>query len=193
MANPKQYLEWHGQQWRVRVKVPARVRDLVGRGKLTHPLHTDSLKEADERKWPVVARLKAIIAAAEKALASNDPIQAEAMRHRLHKDDEGTQYDADHRVAALEVSRLRVPHREAGPGLGGNAGEPRQPPQEGLRIDAEGSGPRVAARAYIAQGRLAEHAVNRLAFEGARGRQPRHGSEWAASRGKMVAPIKTIT
>lgn len=101
MANQRQYLEWHGQQWRVRVKVPARLRDLVGRSKLTFPLHTDSLSEADNRKWPAVARLKGIIAAAEKALASEDPLEAEALLHRLHKDDEGTQYAIHSRATEI--------------------------------------------------------------------------------------------
>lgn len=102
MANPKQFLEWHGQQWRVRVKVPAKLRDLVGRGKLTFPLHTADLKDADVRKWPVVSRLKGIIAAAEKAVATSDPLDAEALRHRLHKDEEGTQYAVHGRAEQIE-------------------------------------------------------------------------------------------
>ncbi|OBP80651.1 hypothetical protein CK217_04785 [Mesorhizobium loti] len=105
MANQRQYLEWHGQQWRVRVKVPARVRDLIGRGKLTHPLHTADLKDADARKWPIVSRLKGIIAAAEKVLATNDPVEAEALRHRLSMDDEGTQYAIRLRAHELEGSK----------------------------------------------------------------------------------------
>jgi len=84
--------------------VPARLRDLIGRGKLTHPLHTDSLKEANERKWAVVPRLKAVITAAEKALASSDPIEAEALQLRLSKDDEGTQYGAYARAEEIEQS-----------------------------------------------------------------------------------------
>ena len=105
MAGSKQYLEWHGQQWRVRVKVPAKVRDIVGRGKLTHPMHTADLKEANERKWPVVARLKSIITAAEKALGSSDPLEAEALRHRFSKDEEGTQYALHARAEELEEAK----------------------------------------------------------------------------------------
>ncbi|MBZ9942656.1 tyrosine-type recombinase/integrase [Mesorhizobium sp. BR1-1-13] len=105
MANQRQYLEWHGQQWRVRVKVPARVRDLIGRGKLTYPLHTADLKEADARKWPIVSRLKGAIAAAEKVLATNDPVEAEALRHRLTKDDEGTEYAIRLRAHELEETK----------------------------------------------------------------------------------------
>jgi len=98
----QQYLEWHGQQWRVRLKVPRAVRDLIGRGKLTHPLHTADLKDANARKWPIVARLKGVIAAAEKALASTDPLDAEALRNRLHKDEQGTQDHILDRAVQIE-------------------------------------------------------------------------------------------
>ncbi len=87
-----QYLEWHGQQWRVRVKVPARLRVLLGKGKLTQPLHTADLKEANQRKWPIVAQIKGRIAAAEKVLISNDPDTAVALELRLTKDDEQTNF-----------------------------------------------------------------------------------------------------
>ncbi|RWD44091.1 DUF6538 domain-containing protein [Mesorhizobium sp.] len=102
MANQRQYLEWHGQQWRVRVKVPARLRDLIGRGKLTHPLHTADLKDADARKWPIVSRLKGVIAAAERALATNDPLEAEALRHRLSNDEDDTQFAIRLRAEQVE-------------------------------------------------------------------------------------------
>ncbi|TIN19671.1 MAG: hypothetical protein E5Y51_05570 [Mesorhizobium sp.] len=102
MAISRQYLEWHGQQWRVRVKVPAKVRDIIGRGKLTHPLHTADLKEANERKWPVVARLKAVIASAEKVLVSNDPVEAEALRLRLTNLDDDAQEAITFRAYQLE-------------------------------------------------------------------------------------------
>lgn len=105
MANQRQYLEWHGQQWRVRVKVPARVRDLIGRGKLTHPLHTADLKDADARKWPIVSRLKEAISAAEKALATSDPLEAEALRHRLSNDEEDTQFAVRLRAEQVEESQ----------------------------------------------------------------------------------------
>nr|WP_265516011.1 tyrosine-type recombinase/integrase [Nitratireductor luteus] len=88
----------------MRIKVPAKVRDLVGRSKLTFPLHTDSLKLAEERKWPIVARLKSVITAAETAFASSDPVQAEALRHRLHKDVEGTQFAIHMRATQLEAT-----------------------------------------------------------------------------------------
>lgn len=84
MASQTQYLQKHGNQWRVRVKVPTQLVPIIGRTKLIHPLHTDSLKEANERKWTVVAAFKAQIAEAQKALATRDPLTAEALQHRLH-------------------------------------------------------------------------------------------------------------
>lgn len=99
-----QYLEWHGQQYRVRVKVPAALRSLLGKGKLTYPLHTANLKEANERKWPIVAQLKARIAAAEKALANSDPDTAAALVLRLTNDDEDTRY-------AIEVASEQMEKR----------------------------------------------------------------------------------
>lgn len=108
MAVSKQYLEWHGQQWRVRLKVPEKVRDVLGRGKLTHPLHTADLKEANERKWPIVARLKSIIAAAEKALGSTDPVEAEALRLRLASRDDDTE-----EALSIRAYQLEATHGEA--------------------------------------------------------------------------------
>ncbi|WP_106725116.1 DUF6538 domain-containing protein [Pseudaminobacter soli (ex Li et al. 2025)] len=101
-GSSRQYLEWHGQQWRVRVKVPASVRDLIGRSKLVHPLHTADLKEANERKWAVVARLKSTIAAAEKALSTSDLLDAEALHMRLHKDEEWTLDAVQERAEQIE-------------------------------------------------------------------------------------------
>lgn len=80
----RRYLEWHGQQYRVQMKVPEQLRTLLGRARLVEPLHTDSLAVANEKKWPIVARFKGIITDAEKALAENDPLIAEALRIRLH-------------------------------------------------------------------------------------------------------------
>ena len=94
MADQKQYLEWHGQQWRVRMKVPAKLRDVLGKGKLIYPLHTSDLKEAEARKWSHVARFKAIITEAEKALNNSDPLLAEALQMRLNNDRESVGYAA---------------------------------------------------------------------------------------------------
>jgi integrase len=83
MANSKQYLEWHGQQWRVRVKVPDKLRSIIGKSKLIHPLHTGDLQEADAKKWPVVTSFKATLNQARKILETDDPIMVDALHQRL--------------------------------------------------------------------------------------------------------------
>lgn len=61
----RRYLEWHGQQWRVQVKVPEIARQILGKPRLVRPLHTDSLAVANRLKHRVVAELKEQIARAE--------------------------------------------------------------------------------------------------------------------------------
>ncbi|MGB3832484.1 MAG: DUF6538 domain-containing protein [Mesorhizobium sp.] len=112
MASKSQYLEWHGQQWRVRIKVPARLRTLLGRSKLTHPLHTADLKEANERKWAVVTKFKDMLAACEKAQSTADPIDGEALRLRLFKDEEGAQDHIVDRAYEIEEA-LGYPRAKA--------------------------------------------------------------------------------
>lgn len=105
MASQQQYLEWHGQQWRVVVFIPRNLQSTLGRSRFKQSLGTSDLKEANERKWPVVTRMKAVIAQARRAVASNDPLEAEALQARLHADDEGTQYwlhDRAEKIAATE-------------------------------------------------------------------------------------------
>lgn len=104
MVSTKQFLEWHGQQWRVVVKVPVRLRTIVGRTKLKHPLHTEDLKVANTRKWAVVERMKGILAEAERALTTKDPIDAEAMLLRLSNDDDDSkQYWLGVRAEQIET------------------------------------------------------------------------------------------
>ena len=79
----KRYLDKHGNQWRVQVRIPPKLQPVIGKKKLIHPLHTDSLANANRLKWDVVARLKAQIRAAEKGSDSSaDPLTAEAMSWR---------------------------------------------------------------------------------------------------------------
>lgn len=54
-----------------------------GRGKLIHPLHTADLEEANRQKWRIVAAMKDDIERARKALAADDPVEAEALMDRL--------------------------------------------------------------------------------------------------------------
>ena len=84
MANDRmKYLEWHGSKLRVRVKVPKAARAVLGKGKLTYPLHTDSLTEANRLKEFHVLRLKATIKAALLPDAFRpDDLTVEALRVR---------------------------------------------------------------------------------------------------------------
>lgn len=105
MASPQQYLEWHGQQWRVVVFIPRNLQSILGRTRFKQPLGTADLRHANELKWPVVTRMKSAIAQARRAAASSNPREAEALHLRLHADDEGTQYwlhDRAQRIAATE-------------------------------------------------------------------------------------------
>lgn len=95
MAANTQYLEWHGQQWRVRVKVPAKIRHLVGKGKLVYPLHTADLKEANQRKWVHVAQLKVRLEAYSKAAGNADEHERQALILRLSRDEDDTAYEID--------------------------------------------------------------------------------------------------
>lgn len=60
----RRYLEWHGQQWRVQVKVPEKARPILGKQRLVRPLHTASLANANRLKYRVVAEFQEMIARA---------------------------------------------------------------------------------------------------------------------------------
>lgn len=55
---PGRYLEWHGNQLRVVVAVPAAKRAAIGKATIKVPLHTDDTKAAEVLKWPIIERLK---------------------------------------------------------------------------------------------------------------------------------------
>lgn len=87
MPKKYQYLEKHGNQWRVVVKVPSNARAILGKAHLKEPLHTDSLPRAEALKWSVVAKMKADIAEAERrsdmiANGGLDAVTAEALAMR---------------------------------------------------------------------------------------------------------------
>ncbi len=86
MRHDKRFLELHGSQYRVKVKVPDAARPVLGKAHLKVPLHTDSLAKANMLKWPVISRLKAEIDAArhiaEAKAAGGDPVVVEAMQWR---------------------------------------------------------------------------------------------------------------
>lgn len=79
----KTYLEKHGNQWRVQVRVPPKLQSIMGKKRLVVPLHTSSLADANRLKWDVVAKLKAEIALTAKGeVLKTDTLIEEAMRWR---------------------------------------------------------------------------------------------------------------
>ncbi|MFZ4806903.1 MAG: DUF6538 domain-containing protein [Hyphomicrobiaceae bacterium] len=67
------YLEKHGNQWRVQVRVPAKARSIIGKAKLLKPLHTDSLAQATRLEHRVVADFNEQIAKAIREVDLNCP------------------------------------------------------------------------------------------------------------------------
>ena len=89
----KSFLERHGQQWRVQLRVPDRLRAIVGTSKLVMPLHTDSLAIAARDKHRHIHALKERLRAAEVELRrrskdATDPLIEEAMTWRAALKDE---------------------------------------------------------------------------------------------------------
>ncbi|MGV6872370.1 tyrosine-type recombinase/integrase [Pseudochelatococcus sp. B33] len=80
------YLKKHGNQWLVVIKVPARLREVVGKAHLKRPLHTDSLAIANRQKHRIVADMKDELAKAEKVRQAKartlDPLIEEALDWR---------------------------------------------------------------------------------------------------------------
>lgn len=103
-VKPRQYLEFHGQQWRVVVPIPRKLQPLLGVTRLKHALGTSDLKLANELKWAHVTRFKDQIAQARRAMASNEPLRAEAFRLRLRhsESDDESRADISVRADALE-------------------------------------------------------------------------------------------
>jgi integrase len=109
----KKYLEWHGNQWRVQVKVPESVRAVLGRQRLVKPLHTDSLALANRKKYAVVAELKDEIARAEievkrRAKQQTDELLEEALgwRHDIIKERETADWTDDEHPPVYPISLL---------------------------------------------------------------------------------------
>jgi integrase len=96
----RKYLEWHGKQYRVQVKVPRKARTILGKARLVVPLKTDSLALANRLKYRVVADLKDKIAKAEaeallKDRQGEDPLFEEAVRWREAIEAEEADIDAE--------------------------------------------------------------------------------------------------
>lgn len=81
-----EYLEKHGNQWRVQKKVPPRLRPVIGKAKLVRSLGTDSLVEANRMKWPIVLEFDQLILQAEAEIkrrgAIIDPLIKSALEYR---------------------------------------------------------------------------------------------------------------
>jgi len=109
MAKEPSFLEWHGQQWRVVVRVPRRLQPILGVTRLKRGLGTADVRAANELKHAVVGQLKAVIRQAKKSLTSSDPVEAEALRLRLQSD----QHDDDARER-IETRAIEIAAREGG-------------------------------------------------------------------------------
>lgn len=91
-----QYLQKHGTQWRVRLKVPERLRSIIGKAHLVRPLHTDSLAVANREKLKHVIALreemeKAEVVARQRARRPGDPMIEEALTWRQAIQDDETE------------------------------------------------------------------------------------------------------
>ncbi|BAF87525.1 phage integrase [Azorhizobium caulinodans ORS 571] len=87
MGLDRRYLKKHGNQWIVVIKVPDRLRHIVGKAHLKVPLHTDSLAIANREKFRIVADMKARLQRAEEQRKSraglvSDPLIEEALQWR---------------------------------------------------------------------------------------------------------------
>jgi hypothetical protein len=133
MAADKRYLKKHGNQWRVVLKVPDRLRLIIGKAHLVHPLRTDSLIVANRDKYQHVARFKAMLQDAERKLKAaagrpSDPLIEEALGWRetireaeddpsfhSEEDEEGTMMPAgDVLVRSLLADRAEEIERRDG-------------------------------------------------------------------------------
>lgn len=88
------YLQLHRGKYRVRIVVPEHLREVLQQTALLQPLGTADLREAADRKWPYVAKFKALLAEAEKALQTDDPLRREALQQRIYVQRGDREYDA---------------------------------------------------------------------------------------------------
>lgn len=111
MALDRRYLELHGNQWRVQMKVPEKLRSVIGKSKLVKPLKTPSLATANRDRWPIVAEFTKVLRDAEAALDQKkghgvDPIVREALEWREYYQEaladplKHAEYDADGELLA---------------------------------------------------------------------------------------------
>lgn len=133
MALDRRYLKKHGNQWRVVIKVPERLREIIGKAHLVHPLHTDSLAVANREKFKHLAAMKATLQEAERearrrAKLPADPLVEEALTWRaemettkaaaavVHEFDDGAEETTFDVVASLLGDRIEEIARRDGRG-----------------------------------------------------------------------------
>lgn len=84
------YLKQRHRTWYARLEVPSEVRETLGRNEFVQSLKTDSLKDANRRKWPLINQWQTLIDEARGKLGG-DP-EAIGWRHALAQnrpDEEG--------------------------------------------------------------------------------------------------------
>ncbi|MDH5529465.1 MAG: hypothetical protein OEY05_05455, partial [Paracoccaceae bacterium] len=83
--NDTSFLEqMNGGGWRVVVNIPAKYQDVIGKKKLKQSLGTDSLTEANRRKWPIVNHFKSQISSVSRnALGDIGTARALTLRAKL--------------------------------------------------------------------------------------------------------------
>lgn len=101
MGLDKRHLKKHGNQYLVILKVPAKLREVIGKAHLKHPLHTDSLSLANRDKHKHLAAMKDRLAEAERELVRRsgknpDGLAAEALDWRTTIAEARDAADTDH-------------------------------------------------------------------------------------------------
>ena len=91
----------------MQVKVPKVVRHILGKARITHPLHTENLDEANALKWEHVARIKRTIADAQKTLGSDRPLAAEARLYRERRRARDPEAEGQFRTRTKELMETR--------------------------------------------------------------------------------------
>lgn len=110
MGEDRRYLERHGDQFRVVVKVPPELRGTIGRAHLKRGLGTDSLVVANRLKWSIIKELKDEIERAKRdrdspRAVSKDPLMAEALGFKKEIEEESwnSDFDPEMQTSVAEV------------------------------------------------------------------------------------------
>jgi integrase len=107
-VNDRQYLEQHRGKWRVSVAVPKRLVSQVGSTRVKRQLNTDSLRVANQLKWPIVREIMASFAQA----GGGDDIRALAEELRRQRLNATTDLDVEEVDTAVSVTVDQLLGRE---------------------------------------------------------------------------------